>query len=377
MNWFNFIFVICGLLVLTSEWFWKAFGNIILFIATEDMLRDEGKAEQKRLRKAFKPVEACGWALALLILWMPVPARAAIQYAGGTNVNAQCTASAGTKQELSDCIEDALNTAGWTTISGHHTSTVLVESLITPTAGLQMRMQMTQGTNCVVLKGRNVGNTRAQSVGMFLLPSIGKVFRVIADKYQAFISTDGTPVARSVAAFGVPYVPTFAGVTEAIWANGNGFNDTDTFLASTWKLCLSLISGNSNCGNANNAASNAWVTLNGTQWENSGAASVVDQPGFLGIVAPSSTSSRQGLPSFSRWIDGSYMISEPLIGWGATAYTGEGQLVGQLWDGGLITASIASETALTIDSHNWLSWTNSNSGVVNNNVRGTLILVVP
>ncbi len=308
------------------------------------------------------------------LLWASA-AQAAIQYAGGTNVNTQCTASAGTKQELSDCVEDALNTAGWTTISGHHTSTVLVESLITPTASLQMRLQLTQGTNCVTLKARNVGNTRAQSTGMFLLPAVGKVFRVIANKYQGFISTDGTPVARSTAAFGVPYVPTFAGVTEAIWANGNGSADGDTSLPSTWKLCLSLISS-SFCGNSNNTATNVWVTLNGTQWENT-ASDVHDQPGFLGIVAPSSAASRQALPSFSRWFDGSYMISEPLIGWATTAYTGEGQLVGQLWDGALITASIASETALTIDSHNWLTWTNSNAGVAANNIRGTLILVVP
>src|SRR6266478_373638 len=109
-------------------------------------------------------------------------AHAAIQYAGGTNKNVQCTATAGTKQELSDCIEDNLVLAGWTVISGSHSTTVLLESAITPTALLQMRLQLTQGTNCVILKGRNVGNTKADTVGQFLLPAVSKVYRVIADK---------------------------------------------------------------------------------------------------------------------------------------------------------------------------------------------------
>src|SRR2546428_688740 len=92
--------------------------------------------------------------IAVMALSQTCPA--AIQYAGGTNVSAQCTATAGTKQELSDCIEDNLVTAGWSVISGSHTTSVLLQSASTPTAALQMRLSLTQGTNCVILKGRNV-----------------------------------------------------------------------------------------------------------------------------------------------------------------------------------------------------------------------------
>ncbi len=311
-----------------------------------------------------------------LLLALAVNSFAAIQYAGGTNVNVQCTASLGTKQELADCIEDSLNTAGWTTNSGHHTPTIVLQSVATPTAGLQMIVTLTQGSTSVNIKASNVAGTRGAATGMFLLPGIGKVFRVIADKYQGFVSVDGTPGARSTAAFGTPYVPTFVGVTEAIWANGNGASDGDTSLPSTWKLCLTLNAPNNTCGNSANAAANIWVTLNGTQWENTGS-STADQPGVLGLVNPSPTTLRTSSFTLRNWFDGSYFISEPLMGWAATAFTATATVVGQLWDAAIITTSIPSETALVIDSHNWLAWTNSNAGSVINHVNGTLILVTP
>ncbi len=236
------------------------------------------------------------WLLGLAFL---AGGQAVIQYAGGTNVNAQCTATAGTKQELSDCIEDNLNAAGWTTISGHHTSTVLVESLITPTASLQMRLQLTQGTNCVILKGRNVGNTKAATTGQFLLPAVSKVFRVIANKYQYFVSTDGSPVARSFAAGGVLYVPSFTGITEAIWTTGNATSDTDTNINPNWKVCLSLIVS-TQCGNATNNSPSTWVTVNGTQWDQANTTNT-GSIGFLSLIIPVSTGfGLSPLPTFYR-----------------------------------------------------------------------------
>ncbi len=303
------------------------------------------------------------------------PAQAAIQYAGGTNVNSQCTASAGTKQELSDCIEDALNTAGWTTISGHHTSTVLVESLITPTAGLQMRMQMTQGTNCVVLKGRNVANTKAATNGNFLLPGVGKVFRVIADKYQYFIATDGTSAARSVASGGVLYVPSFLGTTEAIWTMGNAYSDTDATNEGSFKAFMGYTPTGCN-GMPSNAGPGTWVTYNGTQWETTSGQNAGQGRGMPRFVLP--TGSSQEIASEDwPWADGSISITEPQLSLGLVSPNAVPVIVGQFWDAALFTKGVASEVSYAFDSKNWLSWTNG-ANTSNGNCRsGTLVLVVP
>ena len=309
----------------------------------------------------------------LSAMFWAISAHAAIQYAGGTNVNAQCTASAGTKQELSDCIEDNLNAAGWTTISGHHTSTVLVESLTTPTASLQMRMQLTQGTNCVILKGRNVANTKADTVGQFLLPAVGKVYRVIANKYQYFISTDGAAVARGNAAGGVLYVPSFTGITEAIWTIGGSPSDTDTNVNSSFRCALTLVTP---VGACTVSTPNYWVTVNGSQFE-SIANLDTNAYGAPIILAPHAQQlNLNNASTFYRWFDNSAFISEPLIGWCVSGTGCEGKVMGQLWDAAIITDSFASETALVIDSHNWLNWTNSITSSVSVG-KSSLILVVP
>ncbi len=308
------------------------------------------------------------------LIWASM-AHAAIQYAGGTNVNAQCTASAGSKQELSDCIEDNLNAAGWTTISGHHTSTVLVESLITPTAALQMRLQLTQGTNCVILKGRNVGNTKADTVGQFLLPAIGKVFRVVANKYQYFISTDGGSAARSYAAGGVLYVPTFTGITEAIWTIGNAVSDTDTNVGQVWKYSTSLTTSVSP---ATQVCNNYWTTVNGSQVTITGSSTIsTNSYGGVALLGPWTLAPMNNAGTFYRWFDNSAFISEPLIGWCTTGTTCEAKIMGQLWDAAIITDSIASEMSLAFDSHNWLVHTNSNVGLAGTYARSSLVLVVP
>lgn len=302
-------------------------------------------------------------------------AQAAIQYAGGTNVNATCTAAAGTKQELSDCIEDNLVVAGWTVISGSHTTSVLLESLATP-ASLQMRLALTQGTNCVILKGRNVANTKAATTGQFLLPAVAKVFRVIANKYQYWIATPGTSAARSVAAGGVLYVPSFTGITEGIWTLGNAVSDTDTNLEPHWKYALSLSQGGA-CAPAANNTPSYWVTVNGTELQSTGALANSSY-GALSLMLPQTGGFLSGSAvSYYRWFDNSSFITEPLIAWCTTGVACEAKVMGQLWDAAIITDSVASETALTFDSKNWLTFTNSNTGTTGTCARGTLVLVVP
>jgi hypothetical protein len=293
----------------------------------------------------------------------------AIQYAGGTNVNAVLTASAGTKQELSDFVEDQLVVGGWSVVSGSHTTSVLLQSATTP-ASLTMRLSLTQGTNCVIFKARNVSNTLAQTVGEFLLPAIGRNFRIISNKYQYFISLDGAAQNRGVAAGGVLYVPSFTGITEAIWSTGNAFADNDSTIYSSFKNAPTLAFC---CGNGN--AANYWITVNGTQYEFN-AATNAQYGGVLHFVVPLDAGI-SGMYAY-RWFDNSVFISEPLFAASLTsANSGEVKVFGQLWDAAYITESMASETSLVFDSHNWLNFTNANTGSSGACQRGGIALVVP
>ncbi len=299
----------------------------------------------------------------------------AIQYAGGTNINNQLTAALGTKQELASWIQDELVAAGWTLISGSHSATIVVESAATP-ASLQMRLTiLTSATNCVTLRGSNVGGTKAAAVGQFLLPGIGTNYRILCNKYQYFIATDGNGISRGVAAGGVIYTPSFTGITEAIWTVGNAQSDTDTSVGISWKAALQL---NNNAGTgSNNTQQSIWVTINGTQWESAAGVSagafgmlniMVPFSGFLGYAGGSSVG--------YRWFDNSAFITEPLLLVGA-GLSLEGKIIGQLWDAAIITDSIAAETSLTFDSHNWLVWTDTSPGSAGISQRGALVIVVP
>ncbi|MDP9055700.1 MAG: hypothetical protein M3N93_15575 [Acidobacteriota bacterium] len=60
------------------------------------------------------------------------------------------------------------------------------------------------------------------------VPATGKTFRVVANKYQAWIFQPAASGNRSFVAFGTPYLPTFLQgvITEFGWLIGNALNDS-------------------------------------------------------------------------------------------------------------------------------------------------------
>ena len=89
------------------------------------------------------------------------------------------------------------------------------------------------GSNCVTFSIENSNSSLAgannTNNGCYLLPAAAKVFRVIANKYQAFIFSAATTAARSFVCFGTPYLPTFLQgvITECGWLGCNATSDTD------------------------------------------------------------------------------------------------------------------------------------------------------
>ena len=84
----------------------------------------------------------------------------ATTYAGGTNVSNTFVSSA--KQDVASGIEDNLNTAGWITISGHHSIPTVLQSAMSPgNQQLRMRVNLYASTNCLGVTVQNVSGSKA------------------------------------------------------------------------------------------------------------------------------------------------------------------------------------------------------------------------
>lgn len=302
----------------------------------------------------------------------------AIQYSGGTNINTTFTCTTGTRQEIVTGLQNALVAAGWTIISGSGTANVLLESATTPSPQnlvCRVQLQDTGSGASAQIRFRNQGNTKAQANQFFLVPSVGKVFRVIACPYQFFcFASDSITVGRSYVAGGVPYLPSFLQgvITECIWSQGACINnDTITTNYNTFRI--------SNFCGPDNAMCNQWHVVNGNQVEVYGTFSGGTRPGLQQLYVQQSAQNQymQGQPPGYRWHDGSLLTYEPLIGWGTTGSSDENLIRGQLWDAAMISGQFVADQTTTFDSHNWWVLTNNvqwTTGFVNG---ATLVLVIP
>lgn len=296
----------------------------------------------------------------------------AIQYAGGTNVNTTFTTTTGTKQEIVDGLAAALTTAGWTTVSGGGTADVVMQTATTP-QGLAARLRIfAPGSgNCTQLFGQNANGSIVATLPIYLLPTAGRTFRVIANRYQFFVFTEGTPAAREFAAGGVPYVPSFVAITEAFWLQGNAESDTDTTVRGSFRTALTVdyVASTERIGTT-------FQLVNGNSWSQAGAFGGGTQPGYQSLVSPSAQDYTITTAGY-QWFDGSAFISEPLIAWGITDHDQPSRVMGQLWDAVIVSDSFSGDSSITFDSRTWYAITNSNTGGNGIQGRGTLFVMVP
>jgi len=297
----------------------------------------------------------------------------ATTYTGGANVST--TFATSVKQDVASGIEDALNSAGWITISGHHSIPTVLQSSMSPNPqNLRMRVNLYASTNCLGVTVQNVSGTKAgtqgTSNGGFLLPSNAS-YQVIADKYQAFVFVPGSNTARGYVGFGVPAIPSFlqAGqssvIYEAIWLNANAASDSDTTARGSFRSGLGW-NGSSvgNCTFITNG--NIWEVANNPTGGGNGTFALLNQ---FGNIFPGTTA------SWYRWHDTSAMLADPILFWGLTASTDESLGRGQLWDAFVSNESYTIDTALTsISGANWQNLTNANTGTSSTG-RGSVFIV--
>ena len=186
----------------------------------------------------------------------------AIQYAGGTNVNTTYTAD-GTAQSLASAIEDAMNTAGWVTDSGHHSGTIVLHSATTP-GGHRISLRIKTGGDVTL----ELCNAALNVVGQmnYLDFTAGRVWRFLMNKYQCFIFVDGTNAQQGkiYAGWGTLCIPAYMNVPagEVGWLNSdynggpygilsfrNGLSTNQTMMVTTIWLGTVYNSSANNSGN--------------------------------------------------------------------------------------------------------------------------------
>lgn len=300
-----------------------------------------------------------------------------IQYVDVNRQNSTFTPGASTpKQDMINNIETVLLAAGWTTISGHATTTLVMQSATTPgSLAMQIKVKDNGGT-CVTVSiqnvsGSKVGNNSTTS-GAQLNPGTGsKTYRMIANKYQAFIFTPAPTPAREFAAWGVPSLPSWlvGTITECMWLTSNSQSDTGTSIMTTFRTFLQAVKyGTGLWGNTQ-------LLLNGNLWEvaNNGGTSGL---GPLRLVPPGGTyDSTNGLACAS-WHDGSANLVDALLAWGLTGQGDPCLIRAQLWDAMVGSQGVSGDLTTTADSHNWIAITDGNTGTSPNSP-GCLFLAIP
>jgi len=269
----------------------------------------------------------------------------------------------------------AVNTSG--SQSGTHTASpeILMQSATTAWSVATRIRFRDLGGSCITFSLENstsvLQGVSTTGAGGYLQPSAGRTFRIIANRYQAFVFQPVTTVARAFVGFGTPYLPTFLqGVlTECGWMQCNSQGDADATLRPSMRTAMRP--GPSQPCN-HQCIANAVLMECAGQNNN-------PMYGMLGVLSPLLPPSGLnagwlGIP----WHDSSYLMLEPLLSWGsAISYSqasssAQPLLRGQLWDCTLVCSSLAGDQTSTFDSHNWFVLTDNNSSEFS-----TLMVVVP
>jgi len=298
----------------------------------------------------------------------------AIQYQDTNRQNATFTPT--NKQNLIDNLETVLLAAGWTTISGHGTTTLVMQSATTP-QGLNGQIKVKDNAgSCVQISIQNVAGTKvggnSTTAGFSLNPGASsKTYRVVANKYQFFIWTPTPTPAREFAFVTIPSIPSFLVgiITECIVGGSNCFSDSSASIPNSFRTRTQYVQPNvGNWGNCQVICNGNIVDIANNSA--SGASSL----GTLLLL--SNSESTENVKGF-RWHDNSANLSDALLVWGLTSTSDEGKIRAQLWDAFFSSESYGGDLTTTADAHNWIVITDANAGVGGSLPRGTLFLATP
>jgi len=248
-----------------------------------------------------------------------------------------------------------INTTG--SQSGTHTMVgcVRMATAATPWSVTARIRIADNGGACVVFSIENSNSTLAgansTSFGAQMNPNASvTTFRMIANKYQAFILGLIASPARSFVAFGTLYLPSFLQgvITECGWMQSNSQSDAGTTLYPSLRTFNSL----SNAG-----LGQGIINSNLFDEQSPGTG----YTGQMQLLIPHAPGAGFGTQTGTHWHDASALMSEPLLMWSTTAGNAEPLIRGQLWDAVLIADTFAGDTTSSFDSHTWWNITDNDT----------------
>ena len=286
-----------------------------------------------------------------------------LRFSGGPYVNTTFTTTVGTRLEIVNGIVSALTSAGWSTVTSA-TGDVTMQSGTTPeNLKMNVRMYDPGSGNCARVQIKTYDGYWT-SQDSWLFPSAGRVFNVIACPYQCFVWTSTPPSQTSnnygtFLAWGTPALPPWlvGYTTQCGWIKGNSNGDgggwTGSFQTELSGFNADYYSHWSGFWN------HQYIDRNpANEYYRTGDMTLVTTG--IGYTGPSTNgaSGNQG----RRWVDNTLNLSDPLIGWGASAIADEARIMGQLWDCAIASDAFAADLTVTIGTHNGITMTSSNTG---------------
>ncbi len=267
-----------------------------------------------------------------------------IQYAGGTNVDATYVSN-GTQQSLINAIEDAMNTAGWTTLSGHHTGTIVLQSATTPN-GNSICARLKTGNPCTVELLNAAASLISQTHFMYVTAT-PSTYRIVANQYQVFVYVENTVSVGYAVMWGVPYVlPNLAAAMtgELGWIMGDDTPGGRN--AGSFRWTWGSGSGGSSNFNARSAiiAGGVLTNLNCDFGNSFNVRAVPSSPVIAG-----SQCSGYGSDAYT-YGDNSAVALDAYLAFGVGGATDPAKIRGMLWDAvWLMIGPNADGTTITLD----------------------------
>lgn len=285
-----------------------------------------------------------------------------IPYSGGTIIDTTFTGA--TRATIASNIITQLTAAGWTSISGSSNDQVMQSATTADGNSICIRVYDPGSGNCARLRIRNASGTQIAANDAFLFPAALKTWRIIACKYNFFVSAPGSIVTRDFACGGTLALPSFlSGVTTGdlgfLWGNstsdGGGLCDGPR----------TKLYGTQSSGNAFSAIANGSL-----------------HDGFYGSASTSGIPQLvQRGPSFQgnnyRWSDNTLRMIEAELGWGVSGTpSSEGKSFGFIHNCVVNSDSwpIDDRTITSYDGHAWHNLTDNNTS--GSNGRGSLFVAI-
>lgn len=296
----------------------------------------------------------------------------AIIYSGGTIHNDTFVTTTGTRQEVVTGMEAALSAAGWSTISGGGSGTVIMKSAVTAAPksnSIRVRLHDPGSGNCAQIRIQNDAGTLTSN-DMYLLPAAGKTFRAIANKYNFFFLTAQPSAAREFVCGGTLHIPDFLdGVTtgDLGWIQGNASSDAATSINYTIRTQVSGVSLNNTAGLAR--CSQIW---------NAAVTNCTDDGHRAGhrIKAPSDfqADATHGLV----WSDDTPDVREAVLGFGSGSTSATVKWRGIIHNCLVVSKVYAGDSVAVTnyEGHDWFAITDNCTTGIGNGKPGTLMVAI-